>query len=222
MEPYRIALVEDNPVNVRSFRMKTDGIKSLKMSFIAENGKLALSQLEEFQHGFLPQVVFMDIEMPIMNGIEAIRIGKALYPHIHFLVLTVFDDEENIFEAIQAGASGYLLKHESSDQILQAVQNVLEFGGAPMSPGIARKTLQLLGRKDAHHASSKSEMPDLLTDREKEVLSHLINGWDAKRISVELEISSLTIRKHIANIYQKLHVNSQAQVINLAHKNHWL
>jgi DNA-binding NarL/FixJ family response regulator len=222
MEPYRIALVEDNPVNVRSFRMKTDGIQSLKMSFVAENGKLALSQLEEFQHGFLPQVVFMDIEMPIMNGIEAIRIAKALYPHIHFLVLTVFDDEENIFEAIQAGASGYLLKHESSDQILQAVQNVMEFGGAPMSPGIARKTLQLLGRKEALHQSSKSEMPNLLTDREKEVLTHLINGWDAKRISVELEISSLTIRKHIANIYQKLHVNSQAQVINLAHKNHWL
>lgn len=222
MEPYRIALVEDNPVNVRSFRMKTNGILSIKMSFVAENGKLALSELEGLQHGFLPQVVFMDIEMPIMNGIEAIRIGKALYPHIHFLVLTVFDDEENIFEAIQAGASGYLLKHESSDQILQAVQNVLEFGGAPMSPGIARKTLQLLSKKDVFLSSSKSEMPDLLTDREKEVLSHLINGWDAKRISVELEISSLTIRKHIANIYQKLHVNSQAQVINLAHKNQWL
>ena len=221
MEPYRIALVEDNPVNVRSFRMKTDGILSLKMSFVAENGKHALSELEKMQHGFLPQVVFMDIEMPIMNGIEAIRLGKALYPHIHFLVLTVFDDEENIFEAIQAGASGYLLKHESSDQILQAVQNVLEFGGAPMSPGIARKTLQLLSRRDSFSTSTKSEMPDLLTDREKEVLSHLINGWDAKRISVELEISSLTIRKHIANIYQKLHVNSQAQVINLAHKNQW-
>ncbi|GMQ28623.1 response regulator transcription factor [Algoriphagus confluentis] len=222
MEPYRIALVEDNPVNVRSFRMKTDGINSLKMSFIAENGKHALSQLEELQHGFLPQVVFMDIEMPIMNGIEAIRFGKALYPHIHFLVLTVFDDEENIFEAIRAGASGYLLKHESSDQILQAVQNVLEFGGAPMSPGIARKTLQLLSRKEDHNSSSKFEMPDMLTDREKEVLSHLINGWDAKRISMELEISPFTIRKHIANIYQKLHVNSQAQIINLAHKNHWI
>jgi DNA-binding NarL/FixJ family response regulator len=115
-----------------------------------------------------------------------------------------------------------LLKHESSDQILQAAQNVLEFGGAPMSPGIARKTLQLLSRKDSHSKSGKSDMPDLLTEREKEVLGHLINGWDAKRISVALEISSLTIRKHIANIYQKLHVNSQGQVINLAHKNHWI
>jgi DNA-binding NarL/FixJ family response regulator len=222
MEPYRIALVEDNPVNVRSFRIKTDGIPSLRMCFIAENGKKALAELGALQHGFLPQVVFMDIEMPVMNGIEAIRMGKALYPHIHFLVLTVFDDEENIFEAIQAGASGYLLKHESSDQILQATQNVLEFGGAPMSPGIARKTLQLLSRKDSHSKSGKSDMPDLLTEREKEVLGHLINGWDAKRISVALEISSLTIRKHIANIYQKLHVNSQGQVINLAYKNHWL
>lgn len=202
--------------------MKTDSISALKMCFMAENGKHALSELEGLHHGILPQVVFMDIEMPIMNGIEAIRIGKALYPHIHFLVLTVFDDEENIFEAIQAGASGYLLKHESSDQIIQAVQNVLEFGGAPMSPGIARKTLQLLSRKESLTPTAKINMPNLLTEREKEVLSHLVNGWDAKRISTELEISSLTIRKHIANIYQKLHVNSQAQVINLAHKNNWL
>jgi DNA-binding NarL/FixJ family response regulator len=222
MEIYRIALVEDNPVNVRSFRLKTEGNNALKMMFIADNGKSALSELEALHHGNLPQVVFMDIEMPIMNGIEAIRIGKALYPQIHFLVLTVFDDEENIFEAIQAGASGYLLKHEPSDNILQSVQNVIEFGGAPMSPGIARKTLQLLSRTNTVSKSSKIELPELLTEREKEVLRHLINGWDAKRISVELEISTLTIRKHIANIYQKLHVNSQAQVINLAHKSHWL
>ncbi|MBA4302146.1 two component transcriptional regulator, LuxR family [Algoriphagus alkaliphilus] len=222
MEVYRIALVEDNPVNVRSFRLKTEGNIALKMMFIADNGKSALSELEALHHGNLPQVVFMDIEMPIMNGIEAIRIGKALYPQIHFLVLTVFDDEENIFEAIQAGASGYLLKHEPSDNILQSVQNVIEFGGAPMSPGIARKTLQLLSRTNMVSKSSKIELPELLTEREKEVLRHLINGWDAKRISVELEISTLTIRKHIANIYQKLHVNSQAQVINLAHKSHWL
>ncbi|MDO8965766.1 response regulator transcription factor [Algoriphagus sp.] len=222
MEIYRIALVEDNPVNVRSFRLKTEGNNALKMMFIADNGKSALSELEALHHGNLPQVVFMDIKMPIMNGIEAIRIGKALYPQIHFLVLTVFDDEENIFEAIQAGASGYLLKHEPSDNILQSVQNVIEFGGAPMSPGIARKTLQLLSRTNTVSKSSKIELPELLTEREKEVLRHLINGWDAKRISVELEISTLTIRKHIANIYQKLHVNSQAQVINLAHKSHWL
>lgn len=222
MEVYRIALVEDNPVNVRSFRLKTEGNNALKMMFIADNGKSALSELEALHHGNLPQVVFMDIKMPIMNGIEAIRIGKALYPQIHFLVLTVFDDEENIFEAIQAGASGYLLKHEPSDNILQSVQNVIEFGGAPMSPGIARKTLQLLSRTNTVSKSSKIELPELLTEREKEVLRHLINGWDAKRISVELEISTLTIRKHIANIYQKLHVNSQAQVINLAHKSHWL
>lgn len=88
----------------------------------------------------------MDLEMPHMNGIETISLAKSLYPEIHFVVLTVFDDDEKIFEAIKAGASGYLLKHEPAAVLQEAVMNVLEFGGAPMSPAIARKALQLMSK----------------------------------------------------------------------------
>lgn len=166
----------------------------------------------------------MDLEMPQLNGIETIRHAKALYPQVHFIVLTVFDDDDKIFEAIRAGASGYLLKHESAAMLEDAVVNVLETGGAPMSPAIARKALQLLSRAPEQQDAAKAESSNLpvnITEREKEILQLMVNGWDAKTIASELSLSVLTVRKHIANIYDKLHVNSRAQVISLAHRNNW-
>lgn len=225
MENYRIALVEDNMVNRNSFLQKVNGMTNLSLVFVAENGNRCLEELARLHHDRLPQVVFMDIEMPLMDGIQAIRMAKALYPHIHFLVLTVFDDDEKVFDAIRAGASGYLLKQEPIGTIVDAITNVLQYGGAPMSPAIARKTLRLLSHLTATDqllVTEKQELPSLLTEREKEVLRHLVNGWDAKRIGVALGISYLTIRKHMDNIYHKLHINSQAQAISLAHKHKWL
>jgi len=225
MEHHRIALAEDNVVNRNSFLQKVEGIANLSLIFIAENGNRCLEELAKLHHDRLPEVVFMDIEMPVMDGIQAIRIAKALYPHIHFLVLTVFDDDEKVFEAIRAGASGYLLKQEPLATIVDAVAQVLQYGGAPMSPAIARKTLRLLSQVTLGNQlplGEKQEMPPLLTEREKEVLRHLVNGWDAKRIGLALGISYLTIRKHLDNIYHKLHINSQAQAISLAHKHKWL
>ena len=157
-----------------------------------------------------------------MDGIEAIRLAKSLYPQIHFIVLTVFDDDEKIFEAIKAGASGYLLKHEPASVLRDAIINLLEFGGVPMSPAIARKALQLLSKSAAAEATTGIPLPHSITEREQEILQHMVNGWDAKRIASELNLSVLTVRKHIANIYDKLHVNSRAQVINMAHKNKWI
>lgn len=223
MEKYRIALVEDNPVNTKSFLRKIEGLENLHLVFTASNGQEALRHLKGLHLPVLPQVVFMDLEMPQLNGIETIKLAKVLYPQIHFLVMTVFDDDEKIFEAIRSGATGYLLKHEDTETIHQSIVQLLEFGGAPMSPAIARKTLLLLGQKTQQPSTeSKQEFPAFLTEREKEVLQHLILGWDAKKIAVVLEVSFLTIRKHIANIYQKLHINSQAQVINLAHQQKWI
>lgn len=165
----------------------------------------------------------MDLEMPGMDGVATIRLGKSLFPQIHFVVLTVFDDDEKIFEAIRAGASGYLLKHEPAAIIWQSVVDVIETGGAPMSPAVARKALQLLSKAPpASGAANDTTLPAVITDREKEVLQCMVNGWDAKRIAADLGLSVLTARKHIANIYNKLHVNSRAQVISLAHKNNWL
>ena len=219
---FRIALAEDNAVNRNTFIQKVNLHGNMQLVFTANNGSQCLEELSGLPHAQLPQVVFMDIEMPVMDGIEATRMAKALYPQIHFLILTVFDDDEKIFEAIKAGASGYLLKHEPASVLEEAIVNVLEYGGAPMSPPIARKALQLLGSSaPVTEKETGSNLPSNLTEREKEVLQHMVNGWDAKRISSELNISVLTIRKHIANVYDKLHINSRAQAITLAHKQKW-
>ncbi len=222
MANFKIALVEDNMVNRNTFMQKLKVTDNLQLVFSADNGNECLEQLKGLPHQSLPQVIFMDLEMPEMDGIETIHIAKSLYPQIHFIVLTVFDDDEKIFEAIKVGASGYLLKHEPAAVLQDAVVNVIEFGGAPMSPAIARKTLKLLSQTTAAEAAAPGIMPDAITDREQQILQHMVNGWDAKRISAALYISVLTVRKHIANIYEKLHVNSKAQVISLAHKNKWI
>ena len=218
-----IALTEDNRVNQNTFFQKIKAYPELALLFTADNGHECLEELKHLPHHLIPQVIFMDIEMPELNGIETIKIAKALYPQIHFIVLTVFDDDEKIFEAIKVGASGYLLKHEPAAVINDAITNILEFGGAPMSPAIARKAMNLLSRvPQATIEDEPAAMPEMITDREQEILQHMINGWDAKRIAVELSLSVLTVRKHIANIYTKLHVTSKAQVISLAHKNNWV
>ncbi len=218
-----IALTEDNRVNQNTFFQKIQSYPELQLLFTANNGHDCLEELKGLPHHLLPQVIFMDIEMPELNGIETIKIAKALYPQVHFIVLTVFDDDEKIFEAIKVGASGYLLKHEPAAVINDAIINILEFGGAPMSPAIARKALNLLSRLPQAVAEDElAPLPEMITDREKQILQYMINGWDSKRIAVELSLSVLTVRKHIANIYTKLHVTSKAQVISLAHKNNWV
>ena len=218
---FSIALTEDNSINRNTFMQKIGAFPELNVLFASLNGHECLEELKGMQQQHLPQVIFMDLEMPEMDGIETIAIAKSLYPQIHFIVLTVFDDDERIFEAIRAGASGYLLKHEPASVLRDAIINVMEFGGAPMSPAIARKTMLLLSRSASETANS-AVVPKQITERELEILQHMVKGWDAKRISVELNVSVLTIRKHIANIYQKLHVNSKAQVISMAHKNNWV
>lgn len=217
----RIAFVEDNPVNRNTFLRKLETLPEYELVFSAVNGHDCLEQLKGLPASLLPSVVFMDLEMPELNGIQTISLAKGIYPEIHFIVLTVFDDEEKIFEAIKAGASGYLLKHEPAQVLDESIRNVLEYGGAPMSPAIARKALQLLSRTSPPSQQEGSSLPEHITERETEILQYIVAGWDAKRIASTVNLSVLTVRKHIANIYVKLHVNSKAQAINLAHKEGW-
>ncbi len=220
--PIRIALAEDNAVNRNTFQQKIQQYDGWKIMFIAVNGEDCLQQLKGLPLHSLPQVLFVDIEMPALNGIQTIAIGKTLYPQIHFIVLSAFDDDDKIFEAIKAGAEGYLLKHETAASLKDAVTNVLEFSGAPLSPAIARKALQLLSKSsDEKRNKEIFSPPEILSEREKEILHHTVNGLDAKRIADILNISVFTVRKHIANIYEKLHVQSKAQIIKLAHNNKW-
>lgn len=224
-KPLRIGIADDKAVNRTSIAEKIRQFEDLDLCFIAVNGSDCLEQLKGLPQEKMPHVIFMDLEMPEMDGVTTISIARALYPQVFFLVLTVFDDDDKIFEAIRAGAHGYLLKDESAVGLHNAITNAVENGGAPMSAAIARKALALLSRASIE-GSRRTEEPGLLdgllTEREKEILVHTINGFDAKRIAATLDISVLTIRKHIANIYQKLHVNSRAQIISLAHKNNWV
>lgn len=219
----RIGLVDDIAVNRSSFVQKISMYEDIELVLNTSNGHEFLESIRNLPFRLLPQLVFMDIEMPGLNGIETIRLAKSMQESIQFIVLTVFEDDENIFDAIQAGASGYLLKHESQQTLHHAILEVLEFGGAPMSPAIARKTLKLLGQQKMPTAATTGNelLETLLSEREREVLHHMVNGYDAKRIGEITTISTLTVRKHISNIYKKLHVNSKAQVISMAHKHNW-
>lgn len=202
---------------------KISAFPDLKLIFSSANGHECLEQLKGLPHLQLPQVIFMDLEMPEMDGIETIYIAKTLYPQIHFIVLTVFDDDEKIFEAIQSGASGYLLKDENAIGLHNAITGALLNGSAPMSPAIARKAFDLLGKATmmVNEKQPHNQISSLLSEREKEILELTIHGLDAKRIAETLGISTLTVRKHIANVYEKLQVNSKAQIMTLAHQYRW-
>jgi len=219
----RIGLAEDKLVNRNAFISKMNQMNNCELVLNAHNGQDCLDQLNRLPESRKPDVIFMDIEMPLMDGIETVAYARQLYPSIHFLILTVFDDDDKVFDAIKAGAEGYLLKHESAAVLEDAVNNVLTYGGAPMSPAIARKALQLLyhANKPIAASTQHSDLPSDMSEREIEVLQMMVNGLDAKSIATKTYLSVHTVRKHIANVYNKLHINSKAQAISLAHKQGW-
>jgi DNA-binding NarL/FixJ family response regulator len=219
--PYRIAIVDDRPQNLISLSEKIVFSGEVNVLFTAQNGSEFMDKLKTLSPAELPQVVLMDIDMPVMNGIETVRNSKTIYSDIRFIMLTVFDDDDKLFEAIQAGADGYLLKEERVDVILQSIRDVIDREGAPMSPRIARKALKLLTSSPAP-ASAEEKTATTLSDREMDILKELVNGLDYKQIAEKLFISPHTVRKHISNIYEKLHVTSKTQVVKLALKNRWV
>lgn len=221
--PTTIAFAEDKAVNRNIFLQKMRECSNVEVLFGAVDGDEFLEELKRRPFTRHPQVAFIDLEMPNLDGIQTIRLAKVLYPHIAFIVLTVFDDDEKIYEAIRAGAAGYLLKDENAEAIHRAISNVLENGGAVMSPAIARKAFDLLNNAviPTKEKEGHAEMDTILSQREKEILQQTINGYGASQVAEILHISVLTVRRHIANIYEKLHVNSKAQILQLAHKRKW-
>ncbi len=148
----------------------------------------------------------MDISMPGMTGIECTAKIKSLYPSVHIVMLTVYEDDSQIFDSLRAGASGYILKRAPLEEIISAIRDV-QTGGAPMSPSIAKKVLNFFNE------SGKKINEYNLTSREKEILQELINGLSYKKIAETLFISLDTVRSHIKNIYQKLHVTSKSEAV---------
>jgi DNA-binding NarL/FixJ family response regulator len=213
-----VAIVDDKKTLRTALQDRLSTFDNYKVLFTAENGQDFLEKMMEARKSIEPDVVLMDIDMPIMNGIEAVEKGKERYPNSKYLMLTIFDEDEKIFSAIKAGADGYLLKDEPVEKIKEAIINLLNDEGAPMSPSIARRALNLLmnskvefSKKDSVEKTNEYN----LTDREKEVLTFLVEGLEYKEIGMKMSVSPNTIRNHISNIYKKLHVTSKTQAIRV-------
>ncbi|HEY0732664.1 MAG TPA: response regulator transcription factor, partial [Chitinophagaceae bacterium] len=158
-----------------------------------------------------PDIILMDIEMPGMTGIEAVKSIKKDFPQVQILMQTVFEDDDRVFDSICSGASGYILKNHLNTKLVDAIKE-LQFGGSPMSPSVARKVLTKM--QSVSSVIKPEEAPDYhLTAREKEVLTCLVNGLSYKMIAADLNISYETVRSHVKKIYEKLHVASLTEVV---------
>ncbi|RYF86581.1 MAG: response regulator transcription factor [Chitinophagaceae bacterium] len=218
----KIAIIDDKGSNRTILRDKLLRHGHFDITLMAEDGKDFIQQMKLLQPQQLPDVALMDLEMPNMDGVDAIAIGSSFYPSVKFVVLTIFDDEDKIFKAIKAGAYGYLLKDESAENITDMLWQMHESGAGPISPGIAHKILQLVQQNELtllqkNTAAVQKNFFDL-TARESEILQLLVKGLLYKEIGAQLGISPNTAKKHVMNIYQKLHVNSRAQALHLAYE----
>lgn len=205
----RIAIAEDNSFALKSILDKLASDHDAQVKYTAFQGEQLLDDLRKDAN---VDVVLMDIQMPGLGGIETTRQLTQKYPQIKVIMLTTFDDDEKIFQAIMAGASGYLLKEESAEVIHKSILETLE-GGAPMSPAIALKVLRLL-RNPINKAQPQEDFG--LTAREVELLEQLKNGLTYDQIAANLFISNGTVRKHIENIYRKLQVNNKVEAVQKA------
>lgn len=214
----KVAIVDDKRLNRLNRAEELESFGKIIIQFTAQNGEEFLERMKACAKIDLPEIVLMDIDMPEKNGIDTVRDAKLIYPEVEFLMLTVFDEDEKIFEAIKAGASGYLLKDESTETIVNFIQQVKEFRAVPMSPAIARKALKLLCNLKSENAEQKVSH-QTLSARETEVLKGLVEGLDYKEIAEKLFVSPNTIRNQITSIYQKLHVTCKVDAVKLAIKN---
>lgn len=209
----RIAIVDDNTFLIKAVEEKLSFFEDLQVRFTAMNGEDVLEQLEENQN---IDLILMDIEMPVMNGIEATEKVKQKYPQIKIIMLTVFDNDENIFNAIKAGADGYLLKEINAGDLHSGILETLN-GGAAMNPSIALKTLKLLRNPFVEDTQEKEQIK--LTSREVDVLEQLSKGLSYNAVADNLILSTGTIRKHIENIYRKLQVHNKLDAVQKARRN---
>jgi DNA-binding NarL/FixJ family response regulator len=204
----KVVIFEDNGSLRKSLFQLIDGSDGFKCVGAFEDCLDILKNIADTK----PDVVLMDIEMPGINGIEAVRMLREKYPDLKILMQTIFEDNEKIFNSILAGASGYILKNTSPSRFLDFIRETYE-GGAPMSPSVATKVLKIVAESSSPKVNSFN-----LSEREKEVLSCLVKGMSYKLIADACFISIDTVRGHIRNIYEKLHVHSKGEAVAKAIK----
>ncbi|RYG36873.1 MAG: response regulator transcription factor [Chitinophagaceae bacterium] len=199
----QVGIIEDNSALRQSLEQLFNKAAGMKCMLSLRNLMNVVSDIAKST----PDIILMDIGLPNISGIEGVRTVKSNFPQVHVLMFTVFEDDEKIFDAIRAGASGYLLKKTPPEEIVEAVWELYN-GGAPMSPSIARKVIQAFQGKPLHVNRDYQ-----LTARESEILYSLVDGLTYKKMAEKYFISISTIRTHICNIYHKLHVNSKSQAV---------
>lgn len=200
-----ILIFEDNA----NLRESLISLLELTQQYEVLSAKPDCSEVKELVSGIKPKVVLMDIDMPGINGIQAVKLIRQIDKDVQIIMLTVFDDNTHVFDALSAGANGYLLKKYISEKLIHAIQEVLD-GGAPMSPSIAR---MIIG--NMHKAAAVNDNYQL-TGREKEILTSLSKGNSFKMIASDCNISIDTVRTHIKHIYDKLHVHTQVEAVTKA------
>jgi DNA-binding NarL/FixJ family response regulator len=204
----RVLIFEDNLSLRHSLYQLVDGSEGFTCVGAFENCSALLKNVQDTK----PDVVLMDIQMPGINGIEAVKMLRDKFPRLKIMMQTIFEDREKIFQSIYAGASGYILKNTSPSRFLEFIKETYE-GGAPMSPTVAAKVLKMITQQDPPGVQEFD-----LSDREQEVLSYLVKGMSYKLIGETCFISIDTVRAHIRNIYEKLHVHSKAEAVATAIK----
>lgn len=195
-----VVVIEDNEKYRNGLTQLIDGTPGYSCVGAFADCEKALPEISNL----LPNVVLMDIGLPGMSGIEGVKAIKTCFPEIEILMLTIYEDDDKVFQSLYAGASGYLLKKTPPSRILEAISEI-HSGGAPMSAKIARKVLELF------HKGTPADEADQLSTREKEILQLLVDGLSHKAIAERLFISPHTVRTHLKNIYEKLHVHSKSE-----------
>ncbi len=198
-----VAIVEDNPEIRRNLSRYIDEAPGFRCACACASGEEALRVIPQTP----PDVVLMDIQMPGVSGIACTASLKKLLPSVPVMMLTVYEDNDAIFNALKAGASGYLLKRSAPAKLLEAIKE-LHRGGAPMTSEIARRVIESF-----HHAKPATHPQERLTPREEEILECLAKGYVTKEIADKLSVSYDTVRYHLKHIYDKLHVHSRTEAV---------
>ena len=209
-EPIRVLLVDDHPLFRKGIASLLSEEPGFELLGEAPNGRIALERAREL----MPDVILMDISMPEVDGLEATRRIKAEIPYVRIVMLTVSDADENLFEAIKSGAQGYLLKKIEPQTLFSTLRKIVE-GEAPMSGVMATKLLAEFSRQ-TRRASQSPTAGATLTEREKEVLNHIADGKTNKDIASALSIAENTVKNHLKNILEKLHLENRVQAATYA------